>query len=327
MAVQRGVRIFDGLLTGPPSPILVDRLLRTGYYGVNWTVADHADSLESALHNIATFYWLCDAAPDRVKIVSSATDLNDVEDGGRLRIVMGFQGAEPLGKSFHFLSIFHALGLRILQLTYNDANYVGSGCLEPDDHGLTHFGIQVIREMNRLGMLVDVTHAGVKTSLDAIATSASPVVFSHSNARSVRNNPRNLTDEQMCAVAERGGVIGIATFADFVADTTKGQPTLDQFLDHIRYVVDLVGIDHVAIGTDIMNTADTAGIWWNANTKRRYPELCGAMDEHMHGIDGFEVWDDFGRVVEGLGHRGFNDQAIEKIIGGNFLRVLRSVLK
>ena len=324
--LQQDAFVLDGLLTGPPSPATIERLLKAGYDAANWTVSGHSDTTQSALQKITTFYWLRDHMPDKVCIVESRDDLDSAEHNGKLRIVFGFQGAEPIGHDYHFLTVFHKLGVRIIQLTYNEGNHLGAGCLEPDDRGLTHFGIQVVRDMNRLGMLVDLTHVGEKTSLDAIEVSDDPVVFSHSNAKSVRDNPRNLTDEQMTAVAAKSGVVGLATFADFVADTTKGQPTLDQFVDHIAYAVDLIGVDHVGIGTDIMETTGVAGIWWNNNTKRRYPEICGAMDEHMHGIEVFERWDDFPKATEALLRRGFGEDSVRKIIGGNFLRVLKQVL-
>src|SRR5690606_38377040 len=152
--LQQEAFLFDGLLAGPPSPALVDRLLEIGFDSANWTVGGHADSSESLLQKIATYYWLRDAVPDKVHLVTSGADLDAPEHQGKLRVIMGIQGVEPIGKKFHFISILHALGLRLLQLTYNDANAVGNGCLEPDDRGLTHFGIQLVREANRLGMIV-----------------------------------------------------------------------------------------------------------------------------------------------------------------------------
>jgi membrane dipeptidase len=324
--LQQETYVVDGLFTAAPAPSIVNRVLKTGYNAVNWTVSAHADSTDAALNKIATFYWLRDAMPDKVTIVTSAADLEAPEHEGKLKIVMGFQGMEPISHQFHYVSIFHALGVRVMQLTYNEGNRLGAGCLEPDDRGLTHFGLQVVRELNRLRMLIDLSHVGVRSSLDAIAESAQPVIFSHSNARAVRENARNLTDEQIKACAERGGVIGIATFADFVGDTHQGQSTIEKFLDHICYVADKVGVDHVGIGTDIMEATGPKGIWWNANTKRRYPEVCGAMDEHMHGIKGFELWDEFGNATEGLLRRGFSEEDVRKIIGGNFLRTLKEVL-
>jgi membrane dipeptidase len=326
LTIQRDAYVFDGLVTGPASPSIIDRLQSACYDACNWTVAGHADNATGAMQKIVTFYWLRDHMPERVAIVESAEDLDSNEHTGKVRIVMGIQGAEPIGHSFHMLTVFHKLGLRIVQLTYNEANALGSGCLEANDAGLTHYGVQCVRDLNRLGMLVDLTHVGEKTSLDAIAVSQSPVVFSHSSVKALRDNPRNLTDQQMDAVAEIGGLVGLATFADFVADTTQGQPTLGQYIDHIAYAVERIGIDHVGIGTDIMDTAGPAGIWWNNNTKRRYPEICGAMDEHMHGISDFELWDDFPNVTQALLDHGFSDTEVRKIIGGNFLRVLKEVL-
>lgn len=323
--LQQDAFVFDGLGALGQSRENVIKLLEVGYDAINWTVSAHNETLEQALQKMAIFYWFRDAAADLVRIVESADDLGDAYSG-KLRIIIGFQGAEPMQQNFHHVSIFHALGVRLVQLTYNEQNRLGYGCLEPDDRGLSHYGIQVVRELNRLGMVVDISHAGYKTSLDTVATSSDPVISSHANPRALRDNPRNITDEQMKAIAERGGVIGIASFADFVGDTSLGQPTIEQYVDHISYAVDLVGIDHVGIGTDAMDARGSAGIWWNANTKRKYPEQCGAMDEKMHGIEGFESWFDFPYLTDRLLNRGFSDDDTRKIIGGNFLRVVRSIL-
>lgn len=325
--LQRNSYVFDGLVAGGASPTTVERLLRGGYDACNWTAGGHSDTAISAMKKILGFYWLRDHMPDKVCIVESRDDLDSPEHDGKLRVVLGFQGAEPIGTDQHMLRVFHKLGLRIVQLTYNEGNEMGAGCLEPNDQGLTRRGVQSVREMNALGMLVDLTHVGERTSLDAIEVSEDPVVFSHSNARAIRENARNLSDTQLKAVAEKGGMVGIASFADFVADTTKGQPTIDQYIDHIAYAVDLIGVDHVGIGSDIMDTAGAAGIWWNQNTKRKYPEICGAMDEHMHGIADFHLWDELPNVTDAMLKRGFAADDVKKIIGGNFLRVLKQVLR
>jgi len=327
--IQQDTYVFDSLMTGGPGPRYVSQLLETGYNACNWTVGGHSDSFESVMHKIATYYWLRDANPETVHLVQSRRDLEDPALAGKLRIVMGFQGAEPLAHEFHNVSIFHALGIRVIQLTYNEGNLLGSGCLEPDDRGLTHFGIQVVRELNRLGMVVDVTHTSEKTSLDAISVSEAPVIFSHSNVKAIQDNPRNLTDEQIIAAAERGGVIGIAAFADFVADTTSGvQPNVDNYVDHIAYIAEKVGVDHVGIGTDIMeeDKSGMKGIWWLTNTGRRYPEICGGMDEHMHNTIGFDSHTELGNVTATMLRRGFSEADVRKVLGGNFMRVFTTVL-
>jgi membrane dipeptidase len=318
--------VFDALVVGPPSPSVVDRFLATGYNGCNWTVAGRNDSTLGAMHKFVPFYWLQKHMPDKVRLVESAADLDASVHDGRLGIVMGFQGAEPIESSFDTLELFYKLGLQIIQLTYNEGNRIGAGCLEPNDLGLSHLGIQAVRDMNRLGILVDVTHAGEKTSLDAIEVSDHPVVFSHSSAKAVRDSSRNISDRQLKAVAAKGGVTGMATFADFVGDTAQGQPNVEQYVNHIAYAVDLIGIDYVGIGTDILETTGPVGVRWKNGTKRRYPEICGAMDEHMHGIKGFETWDEFPNATEALLNRGFSEDEVRKIIGGNFKRVLSQVI-
>jgi membrane dipeptidase len=164
--------------------------------------------------------------------------------------------------------VFHKLGVRVVGLTYNNRNVVGSGCLEPDDGRMTRFGLEVVREMNRLGILVDLTHVGNRTSLDAAAASSAPVVFSHSNAKAVRNNPRNLTDEQIRACAATGGVIGIATFADFVGTRL---PTPHGSISGTSTMSCIAGEDHVGIGTDIF--ADHPRNLVEQRTRMRYLSL------------------------------------------------------
>jgi membrane dipeptidase len=257
-------------------------------------------------------------------LVERVADIEQARRQGKFGVILGFQGAETLEARFHLLAVYHKLGVRVVGLTYNNRNVVGAGCLEPDDGRMTRFGLEVVREMNRLGILVDLTHVGNRTSLDAAAASSAPVVFSHSNAKAVRDNPRNLNDEQIRACAATTGVVGIATFADFVGDTSRGRrPTLEEYFRHIDYVAQLVGVDHVGIGTDIFSDP-TSGTWWNSNTRMRYPEICGGMTYETHGLLGFEHHAEFPAVVEAMIKHGYSEADILKIAGGNWMRVFRT---
>ena len=317
--------IIDGSLSGVSSMPFLDELIQGGFHAANWTVAGgFGDGILSTLAKIAERYSLIEQHAKKLLLVERVADIERAKREGKFGVILGFQGIETLEGRFHLLAVFHKLGVRIVGLTYNNRNVVGSGCLEPDNGRMTRFGLEVVREMNRLGILVDLTHVGNRTSLDAAAASSAPVVFSHSNAKAVRNNPRNLTDEQIRACAATGGVIGIATFADFVGDTAGGRrPTLEEYFRHIDYGVQLVGVDHVGIGTDIF--ADpTHGTWWNSNTRMRYPEICGGMTYDTHGLAGFEHHTEFPAVVEAMVKHGYSATDIVKIVGANWMRVFRA---
>jgi len=323
--IGRGITV-DGLIGGNYGEALVHHLLECGVTLGNWTAGSHSDDMLSAMRRMEEFRWIVGRLPGQSLIVEHGEDIERAKREGEFGIIMGFQGAEPIGREFHVLSIFWRLGLRILGLTYNQRNHVGDGCLEPENRGLTHFGIQVVRDCNALGIVVDLSHSGEKTSLDAIEVSTRPCIFSHSNPAATQSNPRNITDEQMKAVAKKGGVIGLSAFCDFVGDTRGGRvPTLDELVRQISYAVDLVGIDHVGIGSDI-ELGSSRAAWWNNNTRRRYPEVTGGMTAETHNIKGYDDYNGFTLVAEGLLKRGYAPANCEKILGGNFLRVLSAVL-
>ena len=318
--------IIDGLVAGGASEDLVRHLLDCDITAGNWTVAGHSDDVASASLRMEGVRWVVGRVPDMALIVENADDVERAKREGRYGIIMGFQGAEPIGHEFHMVAVFWRLGLRILGLTYNDRNLLGDGCLEPENRGLTHYGIQIVRDCNSLGIVVDLTHAGERTSLDAIAISTKPCLFSHSNPLATRANPRNVTDGQMKAVAEKGGVICLSAFSDFVGDTRGGrQPILDDLTRQIEYAVDLVGIEHVGIGSDILIGFGRAA-WWENNTKRRYPETTGGMTGETHNILGYENYKGVPRVAEGLLKRGYRPDDVRKILGGNLHRVLTAAL-
>jgi membrane dipeptidase len=324
-AFLKDALIIDGSLSGVSSMPFLDGLIQGGFHAANWTVAGgYGDGTLSTLAKIAERYSLIEQYPGKLLLVERAADIERARREGKLGVILGFQGIETLEGRFHLLAIFHKLGVRVVGLTYNNRNGVGSGCLEPDDGRMTRFGLEVVREMNRLGLLVDLTHVGNRTSLDAAAASSAPVVFSHSNAKAVRNNPRNISDEQIKVCAATGGVVGIATFADFVGETAGGRrPALEEYFRHIDHVAALVGVDHVAIGTDIF--ADpTHGTWWNSNTRMRYPEICGGMTYETHGLARFEHHTEFPAVVEAMLKHGYSEADIVKIAGANWMRVFRA---
>ena len=324
-AVYRESLVIDGLLAATPSGPVVQQLVDAGITACNWTVSSHSDETVTAINKITQFYWLFEQLPERTLLVQTAADLERAKREGKLGIVLGFQGGSPIGRNIHLLRVFHRLGVRILQLTYNESNALAPGVLESTDGPLSSLGRQAVLEMNRVGMLIDLSHVGRRASLEAIDLSSDPVIFSHSNPRAVHENPRNISDEQMRACAARGGVVGLATFSAFVGDTLNGRhPGVPEYLRQMDHALELVGPDHVAIGTDIFIDV-TDGLWWRAVTGRLYPEVSQGMTYETHNIDGFMQHADFPRVTEAMLGRGYSDSVVRRILGGNWSRVFRQV--
>ena len=227
------------------------------------------------------------------------------------------------------LETYYNVGIRMMQLTYNLRNLVGDGCTERYQSGLSEFGVKVVEKMNELGMIVDTGHCGYKTTLDAVELSKVPVVASHTSCRSVYDHPRGKTDEELKAIAEKGGFIGVYTHPAFIAKGGRG--TIKDFLDHVDYLVKLVGVDHVGIGTDcwdITNIPDElidsmdkeVGRFWTGFKKEHeisrwlHPPKTGPM-----------AWSNWPSLTVGLISRGYSDKEIKKIIGENFLNIFRRV--
>ncbi|CAG0984354.1 membrane dipeptidase [Burkholderiales bacterium] len=259
------------------------------------------------------------AMSPKVRHVERVGDIAEAKRSGQLGVILGVQNSSWIGTERERLRLLHKLGLRSLQLTYMERNHVGDGCLEPENRGLTNFGMQVVRECNRLGVLIDCSHVGVRTTLDAVRLSAKPVVVSHTAVRAITENPRCVTDEQMKAVADKGGTIGITTFSPFIR--TDRQPTLDDYLDHYDYAIDLIGEDHVTFATD----------WFDGKTRVNwatpwyYPEVTQGKQYGGLGLIGFAQRSELVRVVEGMLKRGYGAERIGKLLGGNFIRVLKEV--
>jgi membrane dipeptidase len=238
---------------------------------------------------------------------------------GKFAVILGLQSPSCIEQDRSRIRLLHKLGLRVFQLTYMERNFLGDGCLEPENRGLTHFGIQVVRECNRLGMIIDCSHVGIQTTLDAAHHSADPIVVSHTAARAITDNPRCVTDEQMLAVANGGGLIGITAFAPLICSTRP--PTLDDFLNHIEHALNLVGPDHVGISTDMFD-GKTKTNW---ATPWYYPEVTQGAKHGSLGVAGFANKSELINVVAGLLQRGVDSTTIKKILGENWMRIIRTV--
>lgn len=251
----------------------------------------------------------------KVKPVEKVEDFAAAKKEGKLGVFFGLQSGSCIEQDRKRVRLLHKLGLRVLQLTYMERNFIGDGCLEPENRGLTHFGIQVVRDCARVGILVDCSHVGIQTTLDAAKYSPKPIVISHTAVRAIADNPRCVTDEQMKAVAGKGGAIGITPYAPYIR--TDRTPTLDDFVDHVEYAIKLVGEDHVMIATDMFDGKTKA----NWATPWYYPEIIGTAGYSTRRVPGFTQKSDLPGVVAAFVKRGIKDGAIRKVLGDNFIRV------
>lgn len=250
--------------------------------------------------------------------VDKAADIVRAKRDGRCAVIMGLQNADQFEKP-EDVKFFYELGLRCAQLTYNSQNRIGSGSTDRVDGGVSDFGVSIIKAMNDVGMLVDVSHSGDRTTLDAIALSPKPIAITHSNCRALIDHPRVKTDEAIRALAAKGGVMGITGVRNFVSRT---EPTgIDKLVDHIDHVVELVGIEHVGIGSDAdLNGYDDMPAEENRKLRAAYKESYAFRDKI--DVDGFDHPRKMYDLAEELIRRRYSDANIRAVLGGNFQRLL-----
>jgi membrane dipeptidase len=256
-------------------------------------------------------------------LATTVAEIRQAKRDGSAAILLNFQNGTPIEDDLDNLGHFRQLGIRVFQLTYQRRNLIADGCGEPADAGLSIFGRAVVAELNRIGMTIDLSHVGHRATMETIEASSAPVSFTHVNMHAFNPIPRNKTDEQIKAVAAGGGVIGINAIARLISpDGPKEGATLDQYLDQIDHVVELAGIDHVGIGLDV-NEGMTAESFAERRKGflRQYPEIGGDFPfEHYYVRELFSMAS-LPVVTEGLLRRGYDEADVEKVLGGNFLRL------
>ena len=320
-------QVVPGAAGGVP---YLDRAIAGGVTAQNVTlgiggIGMGADDFRALLGTMHGHYCYFEIEP-RLVHVETADDIRRAKREGRLGVIFGVQGlATKIDDDPSLVRILHRLGLRIGQMTYNERNSLGCGCLEQPDSGLTQLGKIVVREMNHVGIAVDMAHAGDRTTLDAIDCSHEPVIVSHGNVRALCDTPRNYGDDALRALAGSGGVIGITAYGPLCETAPGVRPSLGDMIDHIAYAADLIGIEHVGIGSDFFESESP--VRFHAFFRVRYPEVFGDYRLDNVYFDDFNRVDHFPRLTAALLERGFSPEETTKILGGNFMRVFDRVWK
>lgn len=261
--------------------------------------------------------------------VKQAADIERAKREGKFGIIFHFQGTEPIEDDINLVYAYKALGVGMIQLSYNVKNRVGDGCEERTDAGLSKFGLRLIETMNAARVIVDCSHTGYKTTMEAMEASTAPTVFSHANARAVHPSPRNIRDDQAKAAAATGGLVGVVGYPAFVSASTT--PSLDQFIDHIVHYATTIGIDHVGLGIDYFKgqnpIADPTQIqrWYEETVASGRWSAESYPPPPYHYPAGIETPKTLQGLTEGLLQRDFSEEEVRKILGENWLRVFRDV--
>jgi len=276
------------------------------------------NAYDEALQFMVAWSGFAGRNSDTFSLVGTATDLDHAKAKHKIAVIMGLQNAEQF-RDPKDVKEFYQFGLRCAQLTYNSQNYIGSGSTDRVDGGISDFGVDIIKAMNEVGMLIDVSHSGDRTTLDAIELSPRPIAFTHSNCRALNNHPRLKTDEAIQKLARKGGVMGITGVRNFVKD--REPTTVEDVVDHIDHVVKLVGIEHVGIGTD----SDLMG--YDHMQPDQYAKLKAAYKASYAfrdkiDTDGFNHPRKIYDLTDALLRRGYSDSNIQAVLGGNFRRLL-----
>lgn len=268
---------------------------------------------------------LSDIAHQEMVVLATTTDdITRAKADGQIAFVVSLEGAAMIENELDRIDILYGLGVRCLGIAYSEANALGSGLKEPHDGGLTTFGRQAVKRMNKLGMAIDVSHSGDRTSMDTIETSEKPIFITHAGARALWNSNRLKPDDVIRACADKGGVIGIEAAPHTTITKNNPRHSIESFMEHFEYCAELVGIDHVAFGPDAL-FGDHVGLHHTLSDALSIGASRGKLEyPKVEWVDGLEnPAEAFPNIVRWLVTHGYSDEDIAKAVGGNVMRVLK----
>ena len=293
---------------------------RGGVDCVHVTIAYHETCVE-ALRNIGAWNRLFEDCGDLIMRVGNAEDVTAAREAGKTGIVFGFQNCSPIEDDYALVEVFHALGVRFMQLSYNNQSLLATGCYEDDDPGITRFGKQVIREMNRVGMVVDMSHSAERSTLEAIEYSTRPIAITHANPASFEPALRNKSDAVLRALAAGGGMLGLSLYPFHLKNNSAC--TRDDFCAMAAGAAELMGVEHIGIGSDLCQRQPESVLRWMRNGRWSKSADYGEGDADHAGWPAQPGWfrgaGDYANLIEGFEQVGFSADEVERIMGRNWL--------
>ncbi len=314
--------IIDGLEINQWSRDVVETVRSGGVDIVHATVGVWEDTA-GAMTRIGTFRHLCRNNSDVVRIVRSVEEMHAAVEDDVLGVLLGFQNSSMLGDDPEMAYIFADVGIRVVQVTYNIANHLGSSCFEPVDAGLTRAGHRMVEALNDARVLVDISHVGNRTGMDAAEASAVPIAVTHGNPLWFCDSPRNKPDEVLDLVAGRGGIIGCTLYPLFSGGAGT---TLSEYCGMLARLAEQVGAEHVAIGSDSVLGWEADALGWMRSGRWDRPKDPTEIPVFPEWPSWFQGPQDFANLGEGLDAVGFSPSERDGILGNNWLRLFEEVL-
>jgi membrane dipeptidase len=312
----------------PLSQADLDLVRASGIDVIKLSLGGINDDFAHTVASIAQVQQLIELHGEYFTAVRNAADMVRAQRQRKLGIILSFESAEMLNGQAAALELFRNLGVRVMQLSYNRTSPFAAGVMEPTAGGLTALGRDAVREMNRLGVAIDLSHANPATTVDVLALSAEPVVMTHAGCAAVHAHPRNKTDEQLRALAAKGGVVGIYDLPYLTA--SPRQPTVDDYMAHMEHALQVAGEDHVGVGSDVgiapLDTSPAGMAEIERNTKeRRAAGLAAPEEDRPPYVIGLNVPRRMEIIADRLLRRGYSAAVAEKVLGANFARVFTQI--
>lgn len=311
--------IIDGLICAKWNRELFEDMAKGKLTAANCTVS-FWENFEGTVRNVVEMNQLIEANSDLLLKVYTTKDIHRAKAQGKTGVMMGFQNAHAFEDQIGYVQIFKDLGVGIVQMCYNTQNLVGTGCYERDG-GLSGYGREIVAEMNRVGMLCDLSHVGPNTAKEVIIESKKPVAYSHCLPAGLKEHPRNRTDEELKFIADNGGFVGVTMFAPFLKAGINA--TIDDYVEAIQYIYNIVGEDAIGIGTDFTQGHGYDFFEYLTHDKG-YARRLTRFGEIINPL-GMRTVGDFPNLTEALLKHGFSERQVVKIMGGNWVNLLAEV--
>lgn len=314
--------VIDGLVVSRWSRKVFEDMHRGGLTAVNCTCSIW-EGMRDTMINIARWKKAFVENADLIMQVRTTADIQAAKKAGKVGIILGWQNTCAIEDRIDVLPIFKDAGVSVIQLTYNTQNLVGAGCWEANDSGLSGFGREVVDEMNRLGILVDLSHVGNKTSADAISYSKKPCAYTHVAPKGLFDHPRNKTDAELRQIVDKGGFVGVATYPPFMK--SGANTTIDDCMDLFEYMINVCGEENIGIGTDFTQDQDEAFFDWLRQDKG-YARRANPGRGTAPTVKGIETLAGYPQFTKGMQARGWKESRIRRVMGENWLRFLGQVI-
>ena len=318
--------VIDGLQYSAWSREVFEQMREGGLNAVHVTIAYHENTRET-LTRLGEWNSRFEAMSDLIRPVMNPEDIHKAKAEGRIGIIFGAQNCSPIEDEIRLIELMRQLGLVIMQLTYNNQSLLACGCYEDEDSGLTRFGKQVVKEMNRVGMVIDMSHSAERSTLEAIDHSEQPVIISHANPSHFHDALRNKSNRVIDAIAANEGLLGFSLYPFHLKNGP--QCTLEDFCDMVVWTAERMGVDRVGFGSDLCQNQPQSVLEWMRNGRwsktMDYGEGSSGNAGWPEALSWFRDNRDFPGIIEALQKRGFSDEEMGKIVGGNWVDLLTRV--